>query len=116
MRYRLGHLDTALPVTRERSIQCHNITAHIAASIVKSIYYKTVNTGIKSSISVPRIALLPRCEYTCRLCVPAKIIVEELAEEAALDLLIGHALATGSIGVLPVLLKGVEGGHEARAL
>jgi hypothetical protein len=41
--------------------------------------------------------------------------VEELAEEAALDLLIRHALATGSIGVLPVLLKGVEGGHEARA-
>lgn len=43
--------------------------------------------------------------------------MEELAEKAALGLLVGHALAaSGAVLVVAVLLEALESGHEARAL
>lgn len=47
--------------------------------------------------------------------VAAKVIVEELAEDAALGCLVGHALPAGGIGVFLLLLEALEGGHEAGA-
>lgn len=44
------------------------------------------------------------------------ILVEELAKDAALGLLIGHALATSSILVVLLLLEGFECRHPAGTL
>lgn len=44
------------------------------------------------------------------------ILVEELAKDATLGLLIRHALATRSILVVFLLLEGIECGHPAGAL
>lgn len=45
------------------------------------------------------------------------VLVEEVGEEAALHLLVGHRLAAGDIGIASLLvLQAVEAGHQARAL
>lgn len=44
------------------------------------------------------------------------ILVEELAKDTALGLLVGHALATSSILVILLLLEGFECRHPAGAL
>ena len=44
------------------------------------------------------------------------LLVEELAKNARLDLLVAEALAAGRVCVEALLLEAFEGGHEAGAL
>lgn len=48
--------------------------------------------------------------------IPPKCIMEELAKDARLGLLVGHALAPSAVvGILMMLGEALKGRHEARA-